>query len=313
MIAIPTEIEFNLTNWRNGERMTERRESFCLSMARGLHGGIKTRGWILTKRLLLALLCCFAFGLSSATLKAELLVYISDGIKELTIVDNEDPYDLDPTNSFMDIDHRAVEEQFNGRWDFSSIFGVYSNLQDIDGRINQVLNINFNATNKSGASANLTFLATFRGNNGIEQPTTFSFSGGNRTDQGSGLDYTFVGSYRQDHADDFYTNGFANEDGPNNFVQVASPSFDPFDTQDPPNEFTINMGSVEPKSIDGSVTYSITYGVRITNLSPNKFFEGSSELDYLLPEPASVVLWSAVGASCFYWRRKGKSTRGEAP
>jgi hypothetical protein len=261
----------------------------------------------------------FALCVSTSSVKAELMVYITDGIDNLTIIDNDDPYDTNPDVSFMEIDHLAVEAVFGSRWDFNSVLEVYSNLLDIDGRPNQVLNINFEALNITGTEGagpaqalNLTFLATFKGNNGIPDDSTFNFFGGARTNQQDGLGYSFVGSYSQT-SKSFYTNGFADEDGPSDYVLTASPAYGSFDLDAPPDEFTISLDNLAPKDIVGSTSYSITYGVRITNLEAGNFFGTASEMDYVLPEPASAILWSAVGVSCFYWRRKSKGNRRDIP
>jgi len=295
--------------------MSKTRESFCPIWAKGLHGGTFSRGWILARKLLLTSIAVVALCVSASSVKAELMVYITDGIDELTIVDNEDPYDTNPNVSFMDIDHLAVEAVFGSRWDFNSVFEVYSNLLDIDGRPNQVLNINFEAVNITGTEGaepaqalTLTFLATFKGNNGIPDDSTFNFFGGARTNQQDGLGYTFVGSYSQT-SKSFYTHGFADEDGPPDYVLTASPAYGSFDLDAPPDEFTISLDNLAPKDIVGSTAYSITYGVRITNLEAGNFFGTASEMDYVLPEPASAILWSSVGMSCFYWRRKSKTAR----
>jgi hypothetical protein len=300
--------------------MTKTRESFCPTLAKGLHGGTSSQGWILAKKLVVTLTAVFALCVSASSVKAELMIYITDGIDELTIIDNQDPLvDLDTDVSFMSIDHLAVEAVFGSRWDFNSILEVYSNLLDIDGRPNQVLNINFEALNITGTEGaepaqalNLTFLATFKGNNGIPDDSTFNFFGGARTNQQDGLGYTFVGSYSQT-SKSFYTNGFADEDGPSDYVLTSSPNYESFDPDLPPSEFTINLGNSAPKDIVGSTSYSITYGVRITNLEAGNFFGTASEMDYVLPEPASAILWSAVGVSCFYWRRKSKGNRRDIP
>jgi hypothetical protein len=242
-----------------------------------------------------------AVGLCSPIAKGDLMLYISDGTNSLTIDDN-DSFDLNPTTDTMQIDIGLLDGVFTG-WDFGAFFNVVSSTLDIDGIPTQILNLEFTATNTSGLAQSLEVLASYTGVNGIPQPSSFNLFGGARTNQAS-VGYTFVGAYSQNDTDTFYTNSYNDEDGPTQYVLTASPAFgeDPFDPS--PDNLILDLGGVPSKEIVGNSTYAITYGVRITNLDPDKFFSTASEMDYLLPEPASVVTWSLIGFGFLRLRRR---------
>ena len=282
--------------------MLMKRGSSCRERARVSQGCGRCWGRILpTKFVLMTALVLATVGLSTPIAKGDLMLYISDGTNSLTI-DDDDSFDSDLTTNTMLLDIGLVEGVFSG-WDFGAFFNVFSSLQDIGGIPTQVLNLEFTATNISDSVKNLEVLASFTGDNGSAQPSTISFFGGARTNQAS-VEYTFVGAYSQNDADTFYTNGYVDEYGPTQYVLTASPSLtqDPFDPS--PENLVLDLGGVPSKEIVSNSTYALTYGVRITDLAPDKYFSTASELDYVLPEPASVVTWSVIGLGLLRLRRR---------
>ena len=282
--------------------MLMKRGPSCRERARVSQGCGRSWGWILpTKFVLMTALVLATVGLSTPVAKGELMLYISDGTNSLAIDDNG-LHDLESTTDTMLVDIVLLESYFSG-WDFGAFFNVVSSLQDIGGIPTQVLNLEFTATNTSGSVKNLEVLASYTGSNGGANPSTINFFGGARTNQGD-VGYTFVGAYSRNDADTFYTNGYVDKDGPTQFVLTASPGWgdDPFDPS--PEDLVLDLGGVPAKDIVGNSTYALTYGVRITNLAPNKYFGTASELDYLLPEPASVVTWSVIGLGLLRLRRR---------
>jgi len=276
-----------------------------LQEARGLHGCNSVGAWMRLRSSWFIPLLALAMslgGLQSAN--ADLLLYISDGTTSITIRDGDTLYDTNSATDAISVDIGQLDGLF-ADWDFGAFFNVYSNLLDVDNRPNQVLNLEFEATNTSGSAKSLEVLATFVGDNGRSESTTVSMYGGARTSQLSGLDYTFVASYSQNASDEFYTNGYNDQSGPPRYVLTAAPQLN-----DDPNSdnLILDFTSVNPMDIVGDATYALTYGVRITNLESGKLFGTASEVDYVLPEPASIATWAvAVGLLGLVGKRKRKA------
>lgn len=253
----------------------------------------------------LAVLALGLCGLKPAN--AELILYISDGTTNLEIRDGNSQYDTDSDIDSISVNIGQLENAFSG-WDFGAFFGAFTNLTDIAGRPTQILNLEFLATNNTGSAKTLEVLTTYVGSNGRSEETTVAMFGGASTDQLDSLGYTFVGSYSQDAADELFTNNYTPLDGPNRWVFTAAPLF----TDDPDvpgsEDLVLNLGSVPPQDVVGDATYALTYGVRVTNLVDGNYFSTQSELDYILPEPASIATWAvAVGLVGLAGKRKRKT------
>lgn len=286
--------------------MNRRSQALGTSSAKGLHGcefkcGRMPLGYM--GSVLLAVLVWMS-GVKVAN--AELILYISDGASSLTISDGDALYDTDLDADAIAVDISQLESAFSG-WDFGAFFRAFSNFSDVDGRPAQVLNLEFLATNNTGSSATLEVVTSFIGSNGRIEPTTLEMNGGASTNQAVDLGYTFVGTYSQDTGDDLFTNGFAPGDTATRWTFTAAPQFTDNPNVPGTEDLVLNLGAVTPKDVDGVKNYALTYGVRVTNLESGKYFGSQSELDYILPEPASIATWAvAVGLVGLAGKRKRK-------
>ena len=279
----------------------------------GLHGCKSVGARIFaTIQLLVILVSLLMFGCPQQA-NAELLLYIKetrigagpgnvDLVEFTRIAEGDAAFDLDSPddNGVIEVDTDALTGFFDNRWTFDEFFFAFSTLGEnpASGLPAQVINIEFGVTKATNDNSRLEVLATFKGSNGNVDPTTLQMFGGGTTNQAN-LDATFVGSFSHDGSKEFYTNGYVDQSTATDFVFTFEPSISGTD-------YNILDNGLEPTMpIDGDTTYSLTFGVRIDNLAEGNNFTTLSGMDYVLPEPTSLVLWaSATGLAGLTARRK---------
>jgi hypothetical protein len=299
------------------------------------HGCKSVGARILATIQLLVFLGSFLAFVCPQQANAELLLYIretrvgagengEDIINFLRIEEGDDAYDADlndENDGFIDVKTGALTGFFTNpidpnesatapRWTFDQFFYAFATLGENipSGLPAQVINIEFGVTKETSENSRLEVLATYKGSNGNTEPTILQMFGGGNTTQDN-LDFTFVGSFNHERNEEFYTNGYVAESTGEEFVFLFEPTIDggtyalgfPSD-DDPPILIEPSMPIV------GDTTYSLTYGVLISNLENGERFDTLSGMDYVLPEPTSMVTWAAVvGLAGFTAKRRRKN------
>lgn len=283
----------------------------------GLHGCKSVGARILATIQLLFFLGSFLAFTCPQRANAELLLYIketriglgpggADLVEFVRIAEGDTVFDSDLTGDvdYIDANHEALNGFFDSRWLFDEFFIAFATLGENPGSglPAQVINIEFSVTKSTSENSRLEVLATFKGSNGNVDPTILQMFGGGTTTQAN-LDATFVGSFSHDETKEFYTNDYVDQTTPTDYVFTFEPTVSGTD-------FNILLDPDDPTSepsmpIDGDSTYSLTFGVRIDNLANGNNFTTASGMDYVLPEPTSVVMWaSATGLAGLTARRK---------
>jgi len=283
----------------------------------GLHGCKSVGARILATVQLLVFLGSFLAFACTQQANAEFLLYIKetrvgagpageDIVNFLRIEEGDVVFDKDQlatSDDFMDIKSDALSGHFEGRWSFDEFFFAFTTLGEnpSSGLPAQVINIEFGVTKETSENSRLEVLATYKGSNGSIEPTFLQMFGGGNTSQGD-LDFTFVGSFNHERNEEFYTNDYVPEATGSEFVFIFKP------VPDVNGEYALLDNSSEPSMpIDGDSTYSLTYGVLISNLENGERFDTLSGMDYVLPEPTSMVTWAAVvGLAGFTAKRRRK-------
>jgi hypothetical protein len=285
----------------------------------GLHGCKSVGARILATVQLLVFLGSFLAFACTQQANAEFLLYIKetrvgagpageDIVNFLRIEEGDVVFDKDQlatSDDFMDIKSDALSGHFEGRWSFDEFFFAFTTLGEnpSSGLPAQVINIEFGVTKETSENSRLEVLATYKGSNGSIEPTFLQMFGGGNTSQGD-LDFTFVGSFNHERNEEFYTNDYVPEsDTGTEFVFIFKPVPDLNGNYD-----ILDGNDLEPTMlIDGDSTYSLTYGVLISNLENGERFDTLSGMDYVLPEPTSMVTWAAVvGLAGFTAKRRRK-------
>jgi hypothetical protein len=289
-----------------------------------LHGCKSVGARILATIQLLVFLGSFLAFVCPQQANAEFLLYIKetrvgagdggvDIVNFLRIEEGDVVFDNDQlatSDDFMDIKSDALNGHFGDRWTFDEFFFAFTTLGENPptGLPAQVINIEFGVTKATSENSRLEVLATYKGSNGNTEPTILQMFGGGNTTQDN-LDFTFVGSFNHERNEEFYTNGYVAESTGEEFVFLFEPTIDggtyalgfPSD-DDPPILIEPSMPIV------GDTTYSLTYGVLISNLENGERFDTLSGMDYVLPEPTSMVTWAAVvGLAGFTAKRRRKN------
>jgi len=260
------------------------------------HGCFVSRAWNRDwKASFLTLVAVFLTLVTASESKAELLLMVREtnlstsAVRTLSFSEGDSIYDSNlDIDDFIDADISAVESYFYGRWAFTSFFQAAASLgvNSLTGLPAEILNLQFEVKNVSGSSDwQLEILASYVGSNGSTDPSFLQMSGGGSSGQ-SPLEFKLLGAYSTDPMNTFYTNNYANESGPDEFVYTESPAIDTNN----------DWSSDEPtKSItSGSSLYAITHGVVIIGLADGNTFASQTNLEYVLPEPASIATWGVV-------------------
>lgn len=245
-------------------------------------------------------LICF-LGCASIA-KAELKLYVSDSVgNSLEVFDNQGG-DEDSRLGFIVVDPDSLSTAFRTGWTFG-IFQAEDTLTENNiGQAVRRLNLQFDVINSeegSTKSIEVKVLSTGFLNPLLQQNELSLFGVGTTTqDLSDGipppLDVRIAGAFNRDESGTYQTNDYDDLDGElvgPLWVLGAKGSDIGFTGIDGSggSTFYVNEPYSTPFTPDGG--YSITLSTFVADLGYNEQFGVQADLEFIVPEPASLVTW----------------------
>lgn len=254
---------------------------------------------------------------TSGEARAELRLYISDGVNFLEVVDNNNSgSDTDARLGFINVSDTALSTAFTAL-DFDVVTGESSLGVDNTDRPVRRLNLQFKVFNLATSSRNIEIKALYTGGLDDPRPTEMNFFANGTTYQNypdpqnppAPLDIRFAGTFNQNENDSYETNDYLDESGPP-FWTLGAQGND-LDFEDIGENGERSFQVVEPYStmITPDGLYSLTLASKVFALGKNEGYGFQADLEIVLPEPVSSVAWVLLGGSVVLHRARRRIFR----